>query len=125
MVKPSGAGVEIQWFDTMACLFQSIGDHFDVASSINRESRTLQGALIGGEVKFRGVHSHSAHFQCLDRIFDEAQTVLERTDERAWRDDREAYAMFSAAQYQRLGPQLGLPMQVIASDPRRVIVRKP
>jgi 4-amino-4-deoxy-L-arabinose transferase-like glycosyltransferase len=44
---------------------------------------------------------------------------------RAWRSDRDAYAMFSAADYARLRPTLDLPMQVIASDPRRIIVRKP
>lgn len=44
---------------------------------------------------------------------------------KAWRNDREAYAIFSVADYARLGPALNLPMQVIASDPRRVIVRKP
>ncbi len=44
---------------------------------------------------------------------------------RAWRNDREAYAIFSAAQYSDLLQKLDLPMLVIASDPRRIIVRKP
>lgn len=44
---------------------------------------------------------------------------------RAWRRDREALAMFSPADFERLRSGLALPMEVISVDPRRVVVRKP
>jgi hypothetical protein len=44
---------------------------------------------------------------------------------RAWNADREAYAVFNAADWPEFQKQWPLPMQVIAVDPRRVIVKKP
>ena len=44
---------------------------------------------------------------------------------RAWTQDREAWAVFSAQDYPRMAMELKLPMQVVARDPRRVVVRKP
>ena len=44
---------------------------------------------------------------------------------RAWNGEREAFAMFSTNDFQEYEKTLSIPMQVIARDPRRVIVRKP
>ena len=44
---------------------------------------------------------------------------------RAWNADREAFAMFSANDFREYEKTLPIPMQVIARDPRRVIVKKP
>ena len=46
------------------------------------------------------------------------------TFERRWQEDGDAFAMFSPSGFER-AKQRGLPMTVVASDPRRVIVRKP
>ncbi|HKC42935.1 MAG TPA: glycosyltransferase family 39 protein [Burkholderiales bacterium] len=46
------------------------------------------------------------------------------TFEQRWHEDGDAFAMFSPSGFER-AKQRGLPMVVIASDPRRVIVRKP
>jgi 4-amino-4-deoxy-L-arabinose transferase-like glycosyltransferase len=43
----------------------------------------------------------------------------------AWRADTEAWAVFSAADFPRMQQTLGIPMQVVARDPRRVVVKKP
>ena len=42
-----------------------------------------------------------------------------------WKDERDAYAFFSARDYDRLRKELGVPMQEVARGPRYVIVRKP
>ncbi len=44
---------------------------------------------------------------------------------RAWQADREAFAMFTPRDFDKFRISHPLPMQVIASDPRRVIVKKP
>jgi hypothetical protein len=44
---------------------------------------------------------------------------------RAWEADREAFAMFNIADLPGFLRAHPVPMQVIAVDPRRVIVRKP
>ena len=44
---------------------------------------------------------------------------------RAWQAQPEAWAVFSARDFSRLQQSLKLPMQVVARDPRRVVVRKP
>lgn len=44
---------------------------------------------------------------------------------RAWQSDREAWAVFSAAEFAQMQKSLAIPMQVVARDPRRVVVRKP
>lgn len=44
---------------------------------------------------------------------------------RAWRADREAFAVFARSDFEIFGKTLGIPMQVIATDPRRVMVKKP
>jgi len=44
---------------------------------------------------------------------------------RAWRADREAWAVFSAGDFPEMQQSLQIPMQVVARDPRRVVVRKP
>jgi 4-amino-4-deoxy-L-arabinose transferase-like glycosyltransferase len=44
---------------------------------------------------------------------------------RKWQSDQEAFAMFSAADFNQFGKTLGIPMRILASDPRRVIVGKP
>jgi len=44
---------------------------------------------------------------------------------RAWRADREAWAVFSARDFPEMQKSLQIPMQVVARDPRRVVVRKP
>lgn len=44
---------------------------------------------------------------------------------RAWQADREAWAVFSARDFPEMQKSLQIPMQVVARDPRRVVVRKP
>jgi len=44
---------------------------------------------------------------------------------RAWQADREAWAVFSANDFPAMQKSLQIPMQVVARDPRRVVVRKP
>jgi len=44
---------------------------------------------------------------------------------RRWQADREAYAMFKAADFEGFLKDHPLPMQVVARDARRVIVKKP
>jgi len=44
---------------------------------------------------------------------------------RAWQADREAYAMFNANDLPAFLKAYPVPMEVVAEDPRRVIVRKP
>ena len=44
---------------------------------------------------------------------------------RAWQADREAYAMFNANDLPVFLKAHPVPMQIVAEDPRRVIVRKP
>ena len=44
---------------------------------------------------------------------------------RAWRSDREAFAMLPAREFEEIRNMPGLSMQVIATDPRRVFVKKP
>ena len=44
---------------------------------------------------------------------------------RAWRAEREAFAVFTPADWEEFRGQLNLPMVEIARDPRRVIVKKP
>jgi 4-amino-4-deoxy-L-arabinose transferase-like glycosyltransferase len=43
----------------------------------------------------------------------------------AWQADREAWAVFSANDFPEMQKSLQIPMQVVARDPRRVVVRKP
>ena len=45
--------------------------------------------------------------------------------EKAWAADREAYAMFNPRDFEAFRTMRHLPMQEIARDPRRVIVKKP
>ncbi len=44
---------------------------------------------------------------------------------RAWQSDREAWAVFSTSDFPGMQKSLQIPMQVVARDPRRVVVRKP
>lgn len=44
---------------------------------------------------------------------------------RAWQADREAWAVFSARDFPEMQKTLQIPMRVVATDPRRVVVRKP
>jgi 4-amino-4-deoxy-L-arabinose transferase-like glycosyltransferase len=44
---------------------------------------------------------------------------------RAWQSDRDAWAVFSANDFAKMQNTLQIPMQVVARDPRRVVVRKP
>jgi len=44
---------------------------------------------------------------------------------RAWQSDRDAWAVFSANDFPEMQKTLQIPMQVVARDPRRVVVRKP
>ena len=44
---------------------------------------------------------------------------------RAWQADREAWAIFNASDFERLQGLLQVPMQVVARDPRRIVVKKP
>ena len=44
---------------------------------------------------------------------------------RAWTRDREAWAVFNVQDFPQLEMALKLPMQVVARDPRRIVVRKP
>jgi len=44
---------------------------------------------------------------------------------RAWQKDGDAFAMFNAQEFPRVQAELHLPMQIVARDPRRVVVRKP
>ena len=43
----------------------------------------------------------------------------------AWQADREAWAVFSANDFPEMQKSLQIPMQIVARDPRRVVVRKP
>ena len=45
--------------------------------------------------------------------------------ERAWRSDRDAWAVFSAKDFPQMQKTLQIPMRIVARDPRRVVVRKP
>lgn len=44
---------------------------------------------------------------------------------RAWKADRQAWAVFSTSDFPEMQKSLQIPMQVVARDPRRVVVRKP
>ena len=44
---------------------------------------------------------------------------------RAWQAEREAWAIFSARDFPQMQESLQIPMQVVARDPRRVVVKKP
>ena len=44
---------------------------------------------------------------------------------RAWQADRDAWAVFNASDFPQMQKTLQIPMQVVARDPRRVVVRKP
>ena len=44
---------------------------------------------------------------------------------RAWQSDRDAWAVFGAKEFPEMQKMLQIPMQVVARDPRRVVVRKP
>ena len=43
----------------------------------------------------------------------------------AWKRDREAYAFFAAKDFEEFRVRYDIPVEVLASDPRRVLVRKP
>jgi len=43
----------------------------------------------------------------------------------AWKRDREAYAFFAAKDFEDFRTRYEIPVEVLASDPRRVLVRKP
>ncbi len=43
----------------------------------------------------------------------------------AWKREREAYAFFAAKDFEDFRVRYGIPVEVLASDPRRVLVRKP
>jgi len=44
---------------------------------------------------------------------------------RAWKGEREAYAVFAVRDFERLRRELDLPMEIAARGPRYVLVRKP